>query len=302
MGEIFKRVLNELTGADFWIALGFLAAGYVCWLWIGTTAADKKKVLRRQIGMALLLALLAGALISGNHFFFLREHTRQQRPRRATPVRLKPQAQARQVTQIQKKVIPATSPATESEQSKASVSPSPSLNAETPEWRRRIKPQGVESVESAEALALAFNSARLAAGPRGAGEWDDTKDLSTAIECLKPQNRPFKEKDLLGKWRCRSILVDNRLVVAYPFFDCRLIRKNGKLFFEKTTGSQRRSGYLYPSTGDHMVFLGSLTMNDDFNSGEYTDTVGVLVRKGSDRFLLILDATLKGYEIYEIVK
>jgi hypothetical protein len=51
-----------------------------------------------------------------------------------------------------------------------------------------------------------------------------------------------------------------------------------------------------------MIFLGSLTMNDDANSGEYTNTVGVLVRKASDRFLLVLDATQKGYEIYEIVK
>jgi hypothetical protein len=179
---------------------------------------------------------------------------------------------------------------------------SPSLNEETPEWRRRIKPQHVESVESAETLAVAFNSARLAAGPRGVGEVDDTKHLSTAIACLKPQDRPFKEKDLLGNWRCRSIQADDRSVIVYPFFNCRFIRKDGKLFFAKTTGSQRRSGYLYPSGGDHMVFLGSLTMNDDVNSGEYTDTVGVLVRKGSDRFLLILDATQKGYELFEIVK
>jgi len=179
---------------------------------------------------------------------------------------------------------------------------SPSLNEETPEWRRRIKPQHVESVESAETLAVAFNSERLAAGPRGAGEVDDTKHLSTAIACLKPQDRPFKEKDLLGKWRCRSIQANSRIIVVYSFFDCRFIRKNGKLFFEKTTGSQRRSGYLYPSTGDHMVFLGTLTMNDDANSGEYTDTVGVLVRKASDRFLIILDATPEGYQLYEIVK
>jgi Domain of unknown function (DUF4893) len=193
-------------------------------------------------------------------------------------------------------------PTTEAEQSKANVSASPSLNEETPEWRQRIKPQHVESVESAETIAVTFNSARLAAGPREAGKMDDTKDLSIAIECLKPQDRPFKEKDFLGKWRCRSIQASNLIVIVYPFFDCRFIRKNGKLFFEKTTGSQRRSGYLYPSAGDHMVFLGSLTMNDDVNSGEYTDTVGVLVRKASDRFLLILDATQEGYEIYEIVK
>jgi len=106
---------------------------------------------------------------------------------------------------------------------------SPSLNEETPEWRRRIKPQHVESVESAETLAVAFNSARLAAGPRGAGEMDDTKHLSTAIACLKPQDRPFKEKDLLGNWRCRSIQADDRSVIAYPFFNCRFIRKDGKL-------------------------------------------------------------------------
>jgi len=198
--------------------------------------------------------------------------------------------------------LPATPPTIEAEESKASVSPSPRLNEETPEWRQRIKPQHVESVESAETSAVAFNSARLAAGPREAGEMDDTKDLSTAIECLKPQDRPFKEKNLLGKWRCRSIQANSRIIVVYSFFDCRFIRKNGKLFFEKTTGSQLRSGYLYPSTGDHMVFLGTLTMNDDANSGEYTDTVGVLVRKASDRFLIILDATPEGYQLYEIVK
>jgi hypothetical protein len=51
-----------------------------------------------------------------------------------------------------------------------------------------------------------------------------------------------------------------------------------------------------------MVFLGSLTMNDDPNTGEYTDTAGVLVKKARNRFLLILDSTQEGYEIYEIVK
>lgn len=198
--------------------------------------------------------------------------------------------------------VSAIRPTTEAEQSNANVRVSPSSNEETPEWRRLIKPQHVESVESAETRAVAFNSAKLAAGPSGAEEIEDAKHLSTAIECLKPQDRPFKEKNLLGTWRCRSIKANNLIVIAYPFFDCRFIQKNGKLFFEKTTGSQRRSGYLYPSAGDHMVFLGTLTMNDDVNSGEYTDTVGVLVRKASNRFLLILDATQEGYEIYEIVK
>jgi tetratricopeptide (TPR) repeat protein len=73
MDEIFRRILDKLTGADFWIAMIFLAAGYLSWRWIGATATDKKKVLGRQIGTALLLALVAGGAISVNHFFFLRE-------------------------------------------------------------------------------------------------------------------------------------------------------------------------------------------------------------------------------------
>ena len=72
MDEIFKRILDNLAGADLWIALGFLAAGFVCWIWLGTTARGKK-VLRRQIGMALFVAILAGAIIFVNHSFFLRE-------------------------------------------------------------------------------------------------------------------------------------------------------------------------------------------------------------------------------------
>ena len=59
MDEVFKRILDKLTGANFWIVLGFLAAGYLCWRWIGTTATDKKKVLRRQISIGVVIAVLA---------------------------------------------------------------------------------------------------------------------------------------------------------------------------------------------------------------------------------------------------
>src|SRR2546425_4050196 len=70
--EIFKRVLDKLAGPDFWIALGFLAAGVICWLLSGTKT-HKKKVRRKKIGMALLLGLVCGAAIWMHHSFFLRE-------------------------------------------------------------------------------------------------------------------------------------------------------------------------------------------------------------------------------------
>src|SRR4030095_16705095 len=75
MSEVIKRILDQLGGANLGIALVFLAAGYLCWLWIGTTAAEKKKVLRRQISVVLIIAVLAGAAILVNHFVFQRERS-----------------------------------------------------------------------------------------------------------------------------------------------------------------------------------------------------------------------------------
>jgi tetratricopeptide (TPR) repeat protein len=73
MEAIFRHILGELKGANLWIALGFLAAGIVCWRLIGTTKRREQKVLRRQVGAALILALLAGAVLWMNHHIFQRE-------------------------------------------------------------------------------------------------------------------------------------------------------------------------------------------------------------------------------------
>jgi tetratricopeptide (TPR) repeat protein len=70
--EILKRLLDKLPGADFWIALGFLLAGFICWLLIGTKKQEKK-VRRKQVGIALFLGLVGGVAIWMNHYFFLRE-------------------------------------------------------------------------------------------------------------------------------------------------------------------------------------------------------------------------------------
>jgi tetratricopeptide (TPR) repeat protein len=72
MNEIFKRIVDKFVGADVWIALLFLAAGYVCWRWIGT-GREKRPILRQRIGTAIVLAFLAGVAIWVNHAVFQRE-------------------------------------------------------------------------------------------------------------------------------------------------------------------------------------------------------------------------------------
>ena len=62
---------------------------------------------------------------------------------------------------------------------------------------------------------------------------------------------------LVGKWRCRTIKIGGITPdVIYTWFNCRISERSGGLFFEKTSGSQRSSGFLYPE-GDGYVYLGA---------------------------------------------
>src|SRR3712207_3299011 len=66
-----------------------------------------------------------------------------------------------------------------------------------------------------------------------------------------------------GEYRCRTIKIGAHReglldYIAYPAFNCRVRRENGMLGFAKLSGSQRPIGHLLPSTGDRMIFLGTL--------------------------------------------
>jgi len=59
MDQIIKRILGPLSGADLGIALSFLGAIVVCWLLLGATRKQERRVLLRQVTSALILVVLA---------------------------------------------------------------------------------------------------------------------------------------------------------------------------------------------------------------------------------------------------
>ena len=60
-----------------------------------------------------------------------------------------------------------------------------------------------------------------------------------------------------GAWRCRTIKLGGVTPdVVYTWFRCRISLKGGAPYFEKLTGSQRTSGFLYPQGGG-FVYLGA---------------------------------------------
>jgi hypothetical protein len=62
---------------------------------------------------------------------------------------------------------------------------------------------------------------------------------------------------LVGSYRCRTIKLGGMTPqMQYSWFRCRIFEAGGMLRFEKTSGSQRMGGTLYPD-GDGYVYLGA---------------------------------------------
>lgn len=124
---------------------------------------------------------------------------------------------------------------------------------------------------------------------------------------------PLPPGDVTGGWRCRSIQIDLSFPIAYRYFDCAIRQTPDGLFFEKTTGSQRRSGLLFPE-GDGFVFLGSATVNEEPRQHYSTiaqaagvdsyvvedDSVGRLTRIGDDHLLLAFPIARDRFELYDL--
>lgn len=77
--------------------------------------------------------------------------------------------------------------------------------------------------------------------------------------------KPVDDANLLGWWACRTIKVGGKFagLVVYSWFDCRISVRDGFLFFEKRSGSQRLSGRLYQDGPERRILLGAPTYNDD---------------------------------------
>ncbi len=66
-----------------------------------------------------------------------------------------------------------------------------------------------------------------------------------------------------GNWRCRTIKLGGLTPdVIYTWFRCRISERDGALFFEKLSGTQRMSGFLYPQDGG-FVYLGASTVSGE---------------------------------------
>lgn len=123
------------------------------------------------------------------------------------------------------------------------------------------------------------------------------------LRLLKSTRLDIIPSDIFNYKRVRSIQVNKLGIFSYNYFNCRFKTKNNLLFFEKTSGSQRKSGYVYKNDPKSCIFLGGWTVNDDPQTiyGSENSIAGSLYRVGTNKLLMVFfDGN--GFELYEIVK
>ena len=121
---------------------------------------------------------------------------------------------------------------------------------------------------------------------------------------LTAKNYSLTPEDMIGFRRVRSIQLDARDgIFSYPYFSCRFKEIDGKVFFEKTTGSQRKSGYVYQNSPKSLVFLGGWSVNNDSQTsyGSNNSVAGMIYKIGPRKAIMIFPTTEERVEIYELL-
>lgn len=139
----------------------------------------------------------------------------------------------------------------------------------------------------------------------------DADAKAVVEELLAEPHRPLTAAELAGDWKVRSLQGARYGVFPYPWFKARIEQRDGRVFFQKLTGSQRRSGWLLPpadGTGD-WYFVGGATVNEDpevayskvgGGSARDSDTVGQVWGIAEGRALMLLDVSDDSYEVYQL--
>lgn len=172
------------------------------------------------------------------------------------------------------------------------AAPSPGEQGGGDDWRAVAAPADASLLGR---LDQAWSLARAEAEARGFA--DEVESLGVLVDPNAGQAGRLQPPP--GDYRCRTVKLGAReaqglAYVAYPAFRCRVeLTPGGDLILEKTTGSQRTRGLLYPDTDRRLVYVGAQAWGDETGFPAYgamaeRDQLGVFERIGPQRWRLVI--------------
>lgn len=133
----------------------------------------------------------------------------------------------------------------------ASLVAFPALAGDAPlDWRGEATPHDLDRLERYEdAVTKGMMESRVAGEENGS--------YNELVSVMEEETVAAEPEELRGEWNCRTIKAGGPFAgfVVYGWFRCEVREREGRLFFEKLSGSQRQSGYLYPRDEKSWVLL-----------------------------------------------
>lgn len=129
---------------------------------------------------------------------------------------------------------------------------------------------------------------------------DSDQDWQTAISLLNAPYVEFKADELTQLTKVRSLQIQGNNIYGYSYFNCRFYWEVRSLCFDKTAGSQRKTGILQRVTNDKLVLDGFWYNTVDGPSYDNAHRSFAILQKTYDgRFFMLFPADkYNNYEIY----
>jgi len=166
------------------------------------------------------------------------------------------------------------------------------------EWKVIANPQDLK-IENAAIMLL-----KKAPEP---AKKEEKKELTRIKNLVSMAREALKPNDLTTIKQVRSIQISQLGIFKYPFFNCRFKQTDKGIFFEKTAGSQRKSGLVFQDDDRSLVILAASTVNDEpqrtysgftMSKNPEHDNPGLIIRRGKT-FLAIFPGKNDSFEVHE---
>lgn len=118
------------------------------------------------------------------------------------------------------------------------------------DWKSQATPHDFDRLDRYEdAVTKGMMESRVAGEENGS--------YNELVSVMEEETVEADPEKLKGQWNCRTIKAGGPFAgfVVYGWFRCEIREREGRLFFEKLSGSQRVSGYLYPRDEKSWVLL-----------------------------------------------
>ncbi len=165
------------------------------------------------------------------------------------------------------------------------------------EWKSLIKNTDLYNINNAIDFVVSVNNSL-------SEDAFDRGNRGNVSKLVNSNKLSLKTEELFDFKKVKSIQGDRLGIFIYDYFSCKFVEKNNKIFFQKTTGSQRKSGYLYRKDDSSFVFLGGWSVNEDPLTSYKSDKSqsGILYKISDNKLIMIFIESDKAYEIYDIIK